>query len=291
VFPDRAFCAAGESLREVALATVGSYLRGSGGRKELAMTQARVGDFVWHDVLARDTEAAVAFYSDVVGWKAQPLAIAGASYTLLVGSEGPVCGAVPLATAPNSAGVPPHWTASVLVADVDGAADEAKRLGGRVVVPPADHPPIGRVAGIADPQGGSLHIYKPSQPAPQRDLHRPGAFGWSELATSDHGAAFDFYQRLFGWRKAREVDRPGGRYLVFANGDDDLGGMYTQPPGSGRTPAWLYYIRVADLDGSLARAQSRGAKLTSGPEAVPGGARVATLADPQGAAFALQAGG
>jgi uncharacterized protein len=255
------------------------------------MPQARVGDFVWHDVLARDAEAAVAFYRDVVGWSAQPLAIAGATYTLLVGSEGPVCGAVPLATAPNSAGVPPHWTASVLVADVDAAARNAERLGGRIGVPPADHPPIGRVAGIADPQGGSLHIYRPSQPPPPHDPHRPGSFGWSELATSDHVAAFEFYRQLFGWQRSREVDRPEGPYLVFGNGDEDLGGMYTQPADAGRTPAWLYYIRVADLDASLARAQSRGAKLTAGPHPLPGGSRVATLADPEGAAFALQGGG
>jgi predicted enzyme related to lactoylglutathione lyase len=179
----------------------------------------------------------------------------------------------------------------VLVADVDAAAAHAERLGGRVVIPPADHPPIGRVAGVADPQGGSLHIYKPSQPASRRDSRRPGAFAWSELVTNDHAAAFAFYRQLFGWQKAREVDSPAGPYLVFGNGGEDLGGMYTAPASTGRRPAWLYYIRVADLDASLARAQSRGATLTSGPNPVPGGSQVATLTDPEGAAFALLAGG
>ena len=50
---------------------------------------------------------------------------------------------------------------------------------------------------------------------------------------------------------------------------------------------WLYYIAVADLDGTIERAKSTGAKLRSGPMAVPGGARIAQLADPEGAAFAL----
>jgi predicted enzyme related to lactoylglutathione lyase len=52
-------------------------------------------------------------------------------------------------------------------------------------------------------------------------------------------------------------------------------------------PHWLYYVQVGDLDGAIARAKSRGAKLLNGPMQVPGGARIAQLDDPQGAGFAL----
>jgi predicted enzyme related to lactoylglutathione lyase len=50
---------------------------------------------------------------------------------------------------------------------------------------------------------------------------------------------------------------------------------------------WLYYVDVVDLDAAVGRATKRGAKLMNGPMEVPGGARIAQLMDPQGAAFAL----
>jgi hypothetical protein len=50
---------------------------------------------------------------------------------------------------------------------------------------------------------------------------------------------------------------------------------------------WLPYVQVADLDAAIARATSKGARVMNGPMEVPGGARIAQLTDPQGAAFAL----
>ena len=52
------------------------------------MAQAQVGDFVWHDVLARDADAAVAFYSDVVPGGSRVATLTdpeGAAFALLAG--------------------------------------------------------------------------------------------------------------------------------------------------------------------------------------------------------------
>jgi predicted enzyme related to lactoylglutathione lyase len=46
-------------------------------------------------------------------------------------------------------------------------------------------------------------------------------------------------------------------------------------------------VTVADLDGALERAKTRGARVLNGPMEVPGGKRIVQLLDPQGAAFAL----
>jgi hypothetical protein len=78
-----------------------------------------------------------------------------------------------------------------------------------------------------------------------------------------------------------------GTYRVFGLGDQRLGGMMTAPKGAGLPPMWGYYTGVADLDAAIARATQRGAKVTSGPMDIPGGARIAQLLDPQGAAFSL----
>jgi hypothetical protein len=49
------------------------------------------------------------------------------------------------------------------------------------------------------------------------------------------------------------------------------------------------YFRVPDVDASAARIVANGGKVLNGPMEVPGGDRVLTAADPQGAAFGLHA--
>ena len=111
---------------------------------------------------------------------------------------------------------------------------------------------------------------------------------WSELLTTDHEAAFRFLSPLFGWEKIRDFDMGAmGKYLIYGRGGKELGGMFTKSKDMPMPPAWTYYTQVADLDAAIERAKSRDARLLNGPQEVPGGARVAQLADPQGASFAL----
>ena len=51
------------------------------------MASTSKGLFVWYEYLARDVQAAIAFYSGVVGWTTQPF---GGDYTMWVGSQGPL---------------------------------------------------------------------------------------------------------------------------------------------------------------------------------------------------------
>lgn len=55
---------------------------------------------------------------------------------------------------------------------------------------------------------------------------------------------------------------------------------------TGDPPAWLYYVRVSNLEAARARAEARGAKVLS-EAPVPAG-RALYLNDPQGAAFGLR---
>ena len=59
------------------------------------MANASKGLFVWYEHLTRDVQGAVAFYSDVVGWKTQPFG-QGSDYTMWVGSQGPLGGVMRL---------------------------------------------------------------------------------------------------------------------------------------------------------------------------------------------------
>jgi hypothetical protein len=69
-----------------------------------------------------------------------------------------------------------------------------------------------------------------------------------------------------------------------------IGGMMNKPPEMANVPPnWLIYFRVPDIDVAVERVKANGGRVLSGPTEVPGGDRVATVADPQGAAFGLHA--
>lgn len=253
---------------------------------------ANTGGFVWYDLMTPDPEAAILFYSGVVGWGTQPFEIAGMPpYTMWTKNGGqPIGGVAPLGEAEREKGLPPHWLGYVGVADIDAAAVRVGELGGTILHPPTDIPTVGRFAVIADPQGAALALFSSLGPAQPLAPPEPGDFSWHELATSDYEAAFDFYSKLFGWQQQEEMDLGGGcMYRIYGLPGHPLGGMFHKPAEMPGPPAWLYYALVPDLDGAIARLTAAGGTVVNGPMDVPGGDRIVQAVDPQGAFFALHA--
>lgn len=249
-------------------------------------TSTNTGRFVWYELMTTDTAAAIAFYTETIGWKTQPWE--SGEYTMWVGSQGPLGGVMTLPDKAKEMGAPPHWMANVQVADVDAAVAKVRERGGQIFVEPQDIPKIGRFAVIADPQGASMSVFKPSDDMQAHDTTKPGEFSWNELITTDHEAAFRFYSELFGWEKLSEFDMgPMGKYFIYGREGKQLGGMFTKSAEMTMPPSWLYYVTTDDLDAALARAKAKGARVLNGPMEVPGGQRIVQLTDPQGAAFAL----
>jgi len=238
------------------------------------------GRFVWYELLTTDPKAAIAFYTEVLGWKAEPF---GADYTMFTASQGPLGGVNELPEAARAMGAVPYWQGNVVVANVDEAAAKVEQLGGKIYVR-EEVPNIGKFAVIADPQGAVLALFTPTGESPPRDRDKPGEIGWNELYTSDNGAAIEFYRQVAGWEKLDEQDVGGGAtYLRFGTDGTPLGGMMKNPV----PPSWMYYVTTADLDATLARATALGATVLFGPMGIPANRRVVALKDPQGAAFAL----
>jgi len=249
------------------------------------MTPASAGSFVWYEIQSPDPAATVRFYTDVVGWKTEPF---GGEYTMFASAQGPLGGVALLTDQMRAQGVPPYWAGYVQVTDAAATVAEAVRLGGRIWREPTDYPEVGRLAVVGDPQGGAISLVQPPQPMQAHDPEKPGEFTWRELITTDHEAAFQFYSQLFGWRRSRDLDMSGtGNYLIYGDGTRDLGGMYTKPAERPGPPGWLYYVETDALDTAMARARARKGRILNGPVRVPGGARVAQIADPHGAMFAL----
>ena len=78
----------------------------------------------------------------------------GPPYTCLVVDGRQVGGAMP----PPMEGIPPYWGVYFAVDDVDATIERATGLGGTVVAPAFDVPGVGRMAVLADPQGGMFNL-------------------------------------------------------------------------------------------------------------------------------------
>ncbi len=250
------------------------------------------GRFVWHELMTTDPKAAIAFYSEVVGWKTEafPEPMGPEPYTMWVASQGPLGGVLTLPEPAKQAGAPPHWMGNVSVDDLDRTVAKVKELGGSIHVAPMAIPHVGRFSVIAEPGGASLAVVQFDQEMQPHDVSKPGEISWNELYTTDAEAALAFYGALFGWRREADFDMgPMGKYLLFGKDGQQYGGMMKRPQEM-PVSAWTYYVRVDDLDAAIARATAKGGKLVNGPMEVPGGDRVAQLTDPQGASFALHAG-
>lgn len=247
------------------------------------------GCFVWYDLMTPDKDAAIAFYREVTGWGTQEWEGGAWPYTMWTAGEAPLGGIVPMGEAEREKGLPPHWLAYVFVPDVDAAATQAEGLGGKVMHPPTDIPGAGRFTVIADPQGAVLALFTPSSDSSgETGPPAVGRFSWHELATSDWRGAFEFYSRLLGWEQLEAMDMgEHGIYQLYGHGGAPLGGMFTRPADMPGPPAWLYYVRVADLDAAAERVTASGGTVLHGPMDVPGGDRIAQCLDPQGAFFAL----
>ncbi len=245
------------------------------------------GRFVWYELMTTDTEGAKAFYKAVVGWDVQDMPMPGMTYTILSIGGTQVAG---LMARPEMAkNTPPAWFGYVAVDDVDASAEQAKKLGGQVHVPPTDIPNVGRFSMIADPQGAVISLFKAPQQPEEYPMSAPARVGWHELMSADASKGFDFYSKMFGWVKSDAMDMgPMGTYQMFKRDGAEFatGGMMNKPK---EVPAsfWSYYFTVPSIDAAIGRLTKAGGKVINGPMEVPGSMWIVQGMDPQGAMFSL----
>ncbi len=247
-----------------------------------------MGRFVWHELLTTDTEGAKAFYSEVIGWTTT--AFSGSDYQIWMVGEMSAGGLMKLPAEAREAGAPTHWMGYVEVGDVDASARQAVELGGKILMPAADIPDVGRFAIIADPQGATLALFRSTKPGEPAKWADPGHLGWAELNTTDWKSAWKFYSTMFGWKPTRsmEMGEEFGEYFMFGtDSKDSMGGMSNAAKVMHAPAHWLHYIQVGDIDAAVKTIAKKGGKVLNGPMEVPGGDRVAQCQDPQGGFFGI----
>jgi uncharacterized protein len=251
-------------------------------------TQYAPGTFSWTDLTTTDQDAAKAFYGGLFGWEAEDMPVGDDYYYSMQRLDGKDVAAIsPQQQQQRDAGVPPTWNSYISVENVDAVADRAKELGATVHAPPFDVLDAGRMAVIQDPQGAHFLLWQANRHIGAALVNAPGAFSWNELASPDLDASKAFYSSLFDW-SVEPFEGGPQPYLTIKNGDGNNGGI-RELDSPGPPPHWLVYFAIDDIDEGLAKVERLGGTKHAGPIDI-GVAKIAVVADPQGAIFALYAG-
>ncbi|MEV6567834.1 VOC family protein [Streptomyces kronopolitis] len=240
----------------------------------------------WVDLAAPDQQAAIDFYSQVLGWtgKIGPAETGGYAVCELHGK--PVAGimaAVPMGGQPAP---PTVWTTYLAAADAEAASQAVSTAGGTVLMPVMDVMALGRMGVVADPTGAVFGIWQARDFPGAGVVNEAGALIWNELNTTEPSAAGTFYQAAFGIDSS-PMEGAEHYYGLTVN-DRPVGGMQ---PMSAQMPAdtpshWLAYFAVDDADATVAKVTAAGGAVLQEPFDMVAG-RMAVVSDPQGATFAV----
>jgi hypothetical protein len=111
-------------------------------------------------------------------------------------------------------------------------------------------------------------------------------FVFVELYTDDLGKSKKFYTSLLDWKtdELPNAAAPDGKYTMINVGEGTGGGMLKNSMPNGGSH-WMPYAQVKEIDATVKKAESLGAK-TMGPKTeVMGMGWLAIITYPQGAMF------
>jgi len=254
------------------------------------------GEFIWYELLTDNSDAALKFYSAILGWQCTDSGQPGMDYRILhtrdedTGEPHDIGGLMQLTGEMCQAGARPVWLGYIGVEDVDQTVANIVAAGGNEQMSPTDIPDVGRIALVTDPQDIPFYVMRglsnQTSLAFASDKPRVGHCAWNELITTDPEAAKAFYFKEFGWTKDGEMDMgPMGNYeFIRHNG---VIGAIMPKPAEIPIPMWHYYFRCADIDTTFNAIIANGGQILHGPDEIPGGDFILKGFDPQGALFAL----
>ncbi|MEU0834536.1 VOC family protein [Streptomyces sp. NPDC056231] len=252
------------------------------------MTEAAVrrtpGTPCWVSLIVHGLSATQKFYAELFGWEFGPGPQQLGPYVraLIDGQE--VAG---IGQLPPERHLPVAWTTYLATDDADVTAETIRSCGGTVAVGPLDAGDAGRLAIASDPSGAVFGIWQAAAHLGTTLTRVPGTPVWNELVTRETSTVAKFYQAVFGYDAEAVVSADFDYQTLHLNGRPvaSLHGVGRALPHD-RGPHWMTYFEVADTDEATARVVDLGGHVLQPPRDGASG-RVATVADPEGAAFTI----
>lgn len=243
----------------------------------------RIGQPRWMDMMSRDIDASVAFYTGLFGWTAtaSPPEFGGYVEFSLDGKT--VAGMMPR----QSMSGDDSWTVYLEVADAKATADSAVANGGEVVAS-GDVDEMGSWLVLKDATGAIVGAWQNGTHSGFEVRTGPGAPVWHELHTRDFTRAVEFYETVFGWQTEVLGDTPEFRFSTLGSADDAVAGIYdaTDELPEIEPAFWDVYFGVENANESAVRVTELGGTVLEQVTDTPYG-RLAHAVDPTGARFAI----
>jgi predicted enzyme related to lactoylglutathione lyase len=238
-------------------------------------------------------DATEEFYGALFGWEFQPGPQQLGPYVraLLDGQE--VAG---IGRLPPDRHLPIAWTPYFASDNVDLTAGTVRSRGGTIGVGPLDDAEhrargigadAGRQAIGSDPSGAVFGIWQAAAHLGTAVSGVPGTPAWNELLTFESASVAKFYRMVFGYEEEPVVSADFD-YVTLHLGGEPVAGIHGlgQALPRDQGPHWVTYFQVADVDDALDHLVHLGGHVLKPVHDTAHG-RVARVADPEGARFAL----
>jgi uncharacterized protein len=170
---------------------------------------------------------------------------------------------------------------------MDRTLDAVKAEHGQELMEPRDVDLHGRMAIAADPSGAVFGLWQAAEHIGTARTADPGTLVWSEALSKDYETSRAFYTTVFGYR-AEEIGDGGTQYAALYAADKPVAGTGDLHPdfAAGTPPHWLPYFATGCTDDTVRQVTDGGGELVGTPLETDFG-RMAVLADPEGARFAV----
>ena len=237
------------------------------------------GTFCWADLSTIGGNAAVDFYSQLMGWQTETEDSGfGTPYTTFLQDGHAIAG---LFWMPEPCEFPSAWNNYVNVDDVDALMPMVTEGGGSIIEPPVQMGDEGHMLVLRDPGGAKLALWQPLNTIGAGLVNTPGALCWNQLYTRGPEAVKAFYSALLGWDFLEDET---GSFMIQNQGRMN-GNIITITEDMGDMPSmWLPYFSVVDIEAAAERVKALGGAVHMGPLDVGGDiGRFLLFTDPQGA--------
>lgn len=237
----------------------------------------------WVDLGVDDVGTGRLFYEGLFGWSMQDGPPEAGGYIMCLLDGRPVAGLGPK----MGQGQPTVWTTYLAVDSVDEVCARVASAGGQILAPAMDVMDVGRMAIVTDPGGAAFGLWQAGTHNGVAVFNEPGALIWSENMSRDWSANKIFYAAVLGW-DYNDMSADGFNYATFRVDGRDVGGIGELPADAPEEApaAWVTYFAVDDTDEAVDSVVKLGGTVISPAADTPYG-RMATVADNQGAVFAM----
>ena len=123
-------------------------------------TKTIIGSIIWNDLTVDNADEVSKFYSEVVGWKSEPVNMGDYNDYNMIRSEDYITSAGICHRRGLNASLPAQWLIYISVADIDESVKRCIVLGGKVITPVKMMKGYGKHCVIQDPAGAVAALFQ-----------------------------------------------------------------------------------------------------------------------------------